>query len=172
MEGTEVFAGGTDSRSARRASSMMRSNIRTTASDVSGPARSCADCFDLLEHLLLAVRLIDRHPEFVFQLPDLRPRTRRGRSSSRTSWLFDDVDAITQLVDAQDFSQRTYSSTRVLSRETRLRGQSHRPAAANDRRIRPLRGPRAPARASRCEPQRDRQVAHLRIRSTIPARLI
>src|SRR5258705_4727326 len=68
---------------------------------------------DLLEHFLLAVRLVDRHAKLVFQLADF-DRAGDPHVQQPHQLVVNDVDAITQLVDAQDFSQRTYSSTRVL----------------------------------------------------------
>ena len=57
-------------RSARLASSMTRSKIRTTASAVSGPASSVADCLTSVEHLGFAFRLIDRKRRLVLQAAD------------------------------------------------------------------------------------------------------
>src|SRR6185436_14709791 len=67
----------------------------------------------LLEHPLLAIRLVDGHAELVFQLADFH-RARDADVQQAHQLVVDGVDAIPQVVDAQDFSQRTYSSTRVL----------------------------------------------------------
>ena len=70
----------TTRRSSRRASSMIRSNSRAIASGPSGP--STATLAHVLEHLLLAIRLIDLDALLLLQPADLARRTARARSAA------------------------------------------------------------------------------------------
>src|SRR5262249_35883296 len=68
--------------------------------------------FHFLEHFLFALRLVDGHAELVFQLADFHLAGDADDQQAHQLVLLD-VEPLPQLVDAQDFSQRTYSSTRV-----------------------------------------------------------
>src|SRR5688572_16063090 len=66
---------------------------------------------DAAEHLRFAFRLIDRQARLVLQASHFNG-TRHAHVEQPYQLLVDHVDAGPQLLDCQDFSQRTYSSTR------------------------------------------------------------
>src|SRR4029453_7948280 len=70
-------------------------------------------CPDPREHLRLSLGLIDGQPRFVLQPSDLHGAC-HAHVQKPYQLLVDHVDAASQFLDGQDFSQRTYSSTRVV----------------------------------------------------------
>jgi len=138
--------------------------IRTTASQVSGPARSCADC-RTFSSTFFSDPLIHRHAELALHLPISTAHATRT-FSRRTSWLS---------MRRSDPSTRRCSGlqpTHILlyagveSRDD-PRGQSRQRARCPRRPHRPTARPRARDRASRCRTERDGQVADSPDTSTI-----
>ena len=138
---------------------MTRSKIRTTASAVSGPASSVADCLTFVEHLRLALRLIDRQRRLVLQPADFHG-ARDAHVQQPHELVVDHVDPAPQLLDAQDFSQRTYSSTRRIEIVRRASlGDDVDERAADDGGVGPLADFAHVLGLGDAEPERHRQVA-------------
>ena len=135
----------TTRRSSRRASSMMRSNSRAIASAPSGP--SAADVAHVLQHVLLAVGLVDLDALLLLQPADLADAA-RALVQQPDEHFVHAIDVASQIVKSvmrhlmrgrctARFSQRTYAFDAFdKSRRVRAPRQSATPARCRRRRRR------------------------------------